>query len=359
MILLYKTVHIDTFQCLRLFQKCIAASPLSNKRETLLGHLVEHLEISNFYVVEDSPEEDSDGELTRISEFMASLGLILLYVPLLQHFKIDLTDSWYCISIHIAILSRTAATTCTSMTLTIRREEDGVFPHINALTNLRDLTITVEHISIDRLDFKWAHKLDDAIILRSIKFFNWIVEGAVDLQQVKFVALCRFGAQCSIRLQMENLASGVAADLKPLFAQNTIAKLELDNFKTSSQSVLAEAISRVPCVVISGTSPTRALARQTQWPSSITVDHGENGDKLWTFLLELQDIFAAYTRTRSHKLYIRWGSNIFSWLGGHNSNDYALFVGKLFPVAINLAKKNISIVDCQGVDCTTFATFVK
>jgi hypothetical protein len=322
-----------------------------NPNSQPVGHLVRNLEIMDFNVFTyQTPRLDA---VRFTSEFLSAITFILLQLPNLQHFENCRSESWYPKLPHVASLAQVAGAACTSLTLKVRRDEDGIFATINKLRRLEQLIIFIPAFEIASDESpEWTHQLKTAVVGPSISYMCWSVQGYVDPNMLVFLAACRFAPSCTIELQLANMLAQDANQLAPLFIENSVDVLELSCVKPDVQSVLAPIIVNVPTVKILDCAPSPELGRQSRLPTAIFVDYIrgiESEAHFWGFLRTVQA--ATYISPERCAIRVFWGNIQFSWIEGDESKEYATFVGQLLLMSANLMKRNIFIVDRRGMHC--------
>lgn len=227
--------------------------------------------------------------------------------------------------------------TLTAIDLDMAPGEDGAFPIINHLTNLRLL-----HLSF--LEGDWSHSLEHPVKIAAVTSVQWLMYGQTNDQAVIFLSLCCFGAKCEVNFRFQSLRPAAAHHLRPFFTSHSFAVCTM-NIPSSYISILAPEILRAPDVHFWDQMPLPQILQAGPVPPKLTFAYSSDSlQLLWDFLGALAELDNDAHRYSTVRIQDSGDTGHFCWVGGSDP-DQAPIVGRLVALAVTLRKRGIAVVD--------------
>jgi hypothetical protein len=359
----YANIIIDSIDRLERF-KTRVTRPIatSSKWGTncggLVGHLVVHLRIT----------DDIDDDVTQVlsglddtaaryaSHLTSWISVIVDHLPNLKNFQNEISVQWLSHLSYLIVLRHVCSRTLTHLSISISREEDGVFQAVNSLSQLQYMNVLILS-PWDVSNEIWLHNLQHPLVLPLVREMVWRTEGMVTQEIICFIAACRAGPGCDFVIAMPELEPQPATLLADFITQNAVESLTMDFITLDVQDVIAPLLALIPKLYIYNSAAAAALGLQASLPSLLTLDSCLDGDEddqkqFWAFMHTLQNRAAPLARPCVIKIYC--GESLFSWTKSSGYQHHATFIGRLLPIAIKLLKHHILVTDVSDVDCGHF-----
>jgi hypothetical protein len=331
---LMQCVHIRTHLQLKAFKTRLLDGTYVDGKPT--GHLVQ-----DFMVMED---ETATSDVDAAAE---DVMFVVTQTSKLQSFRVMLKANHALLS----CLSAISASTLTKLETIIPPDDDGIFPVINSLHNLRMLLLYVTH-------GEWTHSAARPISLPRLNQVYWACQ-CDDIRFLIFLSNCKFGDGRDLALELNarrDLQADSAHLLFPLFSDNTFRHVKL-SIPSQALSLLVPSIVSTTELVLHDFMPAPGVF--SVLPEFLTLLYPsakkQDQEAFWNFLARpLAALSVEEQRSRStvNIIYEKVDQAGFDWLG-HRDADYVVFIGRLLKIAVELYQHNIIVEDVHGRNVTS------
>jgi hypothetical protein len=250
----------------------------------------------------------------------------------------------------LSCLSTLSASTLTNLRMVVPPGDDGAFPVINSLQNLRILRLYIPVGS-------WTHSTARPICLPGLKQVYWSCLSN-DVRFMTFLSKCKFGEgeDSELELHAHLLQADSAHLLLPLFSNHTFTSIKL-SIPSQALSLLGSSIVKTERLLLydfmpaPGAFPVLPELLTLYYPSTEKQDQ----ETFWNFLarpLVVLSVDEQRSRSTVNIIYHTADQEGFDWLG-HRDADYDVFIARLLRIAARLYQYNIIVEDVHDRDVTS------
>jgi hypothetical protein len=229
-------------------------------------------------------------------------------------------------------------------------DDDGTFPVINSLQNLRVLLLYIPVGS-------WTHSAARPICLAGLKQVYWSCLSD-DVRFMIFLSKCKFGEGEDSEFELDGvlLQEDRAQLLVPLFSNHTFTSIKL-SIPSQALSLLGSSIVNTRSLLLynympaPGAFPVLPELLTLYYPSAEKQDQ----EAFWNFLarpLAVLSVEEQRLRSTVNIIYHTADQEGFDWLG-HRDADYDVFIARLLRIAARLYQYNIIVEDVHDRDVTS------
>jgi hypothetical protein len=254
----------------------------------------------------------------------------------------------------LSCVSTLSASTLTKLQMVVPTGDDGTFPVINSLQNLRILRLYIPVGS-------WTHSAARPICLPGLKRAYWSCLSD-DVRLMIFLSKCKFGEGEDSEFELDGvlLQEDRAQLLVPLFSNHTFTSIKL-SIPSQALSLLGSSIVNTRSLLLynympaPGAFPVLPELLTLYYPSAEKQDQ----EAFWNFLarpLAVLSVEVQRSRSTINIIYHTADQEGFDWLG-RRDEDYVVFIGRLLWIAGRLCQYNIIVEDVHGRDVTSLTQY--